>query len=355
MTLLDLLTDKEGNPLRHEPRAVCARVRRKERPGTPGASAYVLDRTTNEPAIAQLHEPFSVFHKLVDGKPGTYYLPFLDANGNLIDKELVGVVTINEQPRNAAADLAGGDPVLLRMLTLVERAMERAMDLAACTVEHHAGTVTANADVIRANAEATRTTHGLVARNAAPVAPQAEEEDDEEEREPTAVESLAYQCLTAVDVWWETRNARKKAEAEEVMKKAEPVAKKPEPVKPEPAKRAPSPPAADAPPSTETAPTNAQATTPTPDAKSATEGAPTATPSKAAPAPVVLTPEQAAQMHLVMSKLTAREQLAARGMVMRMSDAERARWLEEFSALTVDQAVERVREFLPEKAKGGAK
>ncbi len=346
--LYDLLTDKEGNPLPPDPRAHAARVGFKERMG-PGRPAVVLDKETQEPLVVNLHESHGNFVRAVDNRPGHYVLVILDEHHSAIGKELVGHITISA-PRNAAPEvITSGDPVLLRMLALVERAMDRAMDLAACTVEHHAGTVTANADVIRANAEATRTTHGLAARNAAPVAtPESSDDDEEDAREPTAIESVAYQCLTAVDVWWETRNARKKSEAEEVVKKADaskpalssPPTSAPPPASPTPA--AETAPKNTAPPATDTPPTPEPAPAPT-------------APAETAPAKVVLTPEQAAKMQLVMAKLNAREQLAARGMVMRLSDAERARWLEEFSALTVDQAVERIREFMPEKAKGGSK
>lgn len=341
--LYDLLTDKEGNPLPPEPRAHAARVGFKERMG-PGRPAVVLDKETQEPLVVGLHESHGSFVRAVDHRPGHYVLVILDEHHSVVNKELVGHLTISA-PRNATPELlASGDPVLLRMLALVERAMDRAMDLAACTVEHHAGTVTANADVIRANAEATRTTHGLAARNAAPVATTETEEDEDDAREPTAIESVAYQCLTAVDVWWETRNARKKTEAEEETKK--PAATKPAPT---------SPPSAPPPPAPSPAAEPAMKNAAPPTAKPEPASAPDPTPSEPAPAKVVLSPEQAAQMQLVMSKLNKREQLAAQGIVMRMSEAERARWLEEFSAQTVDQAVERIREFLPEKIKGGVK
>ena len=337
--LYDLLTDKEGNPLPPDPRAHAARVGFKERMG-PGRPAVVLDKETQEPLVIGLHETHGSFVRAVDNRPGHYVLVILDEHHAAISKEMVGHITI-APPRNAAPELlASGDPVLLRMLALVERAMDRAMDLAACTVEHHAGTVTANADVIRANAEATRTTHGLAARNAAPVATTETDDEEEDAREPTAIESVAYQCLTAVDVWWETRNARKKAKAEETTTKPATAKPLPTPV-PQPA----SPPAAESAPKNAAPPTTKPEPAPTPEP----------IPSETAPAKVVLSPEQAAQMHLVMSKLNKREQLAAQGIVMQMSEGERARWLEEFSALTVDQAVERIREFLPERIKGGVK
>jgi cell division septation protein DedD len=346
--LYDLLTDKEGSPLPPDPRAHAARVGWKERMG-PGRPAVVLDKETQEPLVVNLHDSHGNFVRAVDNRPGHYVLVILDEHHSALGKELVGHITVSA-PRNAAPEaITSGDPVLLRMLALVERAMDRAMDLAACTVEHHAGTVTANADVIRANAEATRTTHGLAARNAAPiVAPESGDDDEDDAREPTAIESVAYQCLTAVDVWWETRNARKKSEAEEVVKKAD--APKAAPAAVPPASPSPSSP----PPAAESATKNAA---PSDTAPTAPEPAPTTPTPEPAPTPakVVLTPEQGARMQLVMAKLNKREQLAAQGMVMRLSEAERAQWLEEFSALTVDQAVERIREFMPDKAKGGAK
>jgi len=304
----------------------------------PGRPAVVLDKETQEPLVIGAQDSYGNFFRAVDGRPGHYSLVILDEHHSVINKELVGHITLNP-PRNAASDgpPVGGDPVVLRALALMEKAMDRAFDLAACTVEHHAGGVAANAEVIRANADATRSTHGLAPRNAATVATPESTEDDEEEREPTAIESVAVQCLTALDVWWQTRAADKQAPS-----KTSPT------TQPAPAPQ-PAPPSESAP---------QPSPTPTPAAPPPTPPTPT-TPPPAAPTPpvekVVLTPAQAAQMQAVMSMLSAREQLAARSMVMRMKDAERAQWLEEFSAMTVDQAVERVREFLPDKVKAGAK
>jgi hypothetical protein len=61
----------------------------------------------------------------------------------------------------------------------------------------------------------------------------------------------------------------------------------------------------------------------------------------------VPTPAQAQHLMAILNALKPAERTVARAVVHRLSAEQRAHWLTELSALTVDQAVEQVRSMIP--------
>ncbi|MCA9674899.1 MAG: hypothetical protein H6709_10555 [Kofleriaceae bacterium] len=318
----ELANDINGDPVEVPEATRFWRLRRHL--GGRGASVVVTN-DDHSAVLLPVGASYAEFHETVKGAPGKYTLYPCDEHGRPMKGAAVAHVYLGEAPRNAnAAAQAGGDAIT-QLIGLLRETVDANTAMCKEVIGKYAGTLTSNAELIRAVDGA-----GVPARVPGAVAEAGSDDDDEEvvEREPTLAEVAMKQASDAFLIWMKLRTEGKAtesggAESARVVEDGTSA------------------------PGAEAAKGESRAA-----ASSRTAG------QKAGAAPGVPSAAQMAHLLAVKAKLEAREARVVETAIGKMSGAERAGWIAELCARSVDEAVVLVRDVLTQskaaaKAPGG--
>jgi hypothetical protein len=303
----ELANDINGDPVEVPEAARFWRLRRHL--GGRGASVVVTNED-NAAVMLPIGASYAEFHDAVRGAAGKYTLYPCDGDGRPMKGAAVAHVFISEGPRNSNVAAQPGGDALTQLIGLLRETVDANTAMCKEVIGKYAGTLTSNAELIRAVDGA-----GVPARQAPATADlEDDEEDDGDEYEPTLAEIAMKQASDAFLLWLKLRSD----------------GKEPAPISPEPE-------------------TKAQPASAKPSGKAAAKSArPEPEPPKASTS--APTPTQMTHLLVVKSKLEPREARVVEGAIAKMPADERSQWVAELCARSVDDAVALVRDVI-EKTK----
>lgn len=353
--------DQDGEP--NDPHVNCAEIRWRyfPNPGTRGAPRIVHDkRGDGAPLYTPVDISYVELRDRVDGVPGYYRGDQVDQGRRLIPGAKPFYVSIATTSRSAVG--GGGNEELVRHLVESNtRQSETLINQLAGVMREQRKAMKETRKLVRVMA--TADLRDMLKRLELTQNDEDEDEDDEEEDDVETqvgadgvvkdIKDITNQVFSAFETWMLDRAAQR-AEAA----KARPTTVEPPTVSSTPLAGA-TPPATLNPP---------RASSPTPPPSSPPPvGSPTPPPSSPPPASSPLempattevrnaaspvpTPAQAQHLMAILNALQPAERTVARAVVHRMTAEQRAHWLTELSALTVEQAVEMVRSMIPDRTK----
>lgn len=357
--------DQDGE--HNEPHERCTEIRWRvfSNPGSRGAPRIVHDRRNGGAPLYTGSAPsYLEFRDSVDGQPGYYRGDQVDENRRVIPDAKPFYVTITAEPRNAAQ---GGtsDDLVKHLVDSNTRQSETLINQLGNIMREQRKTMRETRKMMRV--VATADLRELFKQYAAAVEKhddedEEDEDDDELEEAPGDVwgdiKDMFGQVSAAIEAWMLDRQAQRAASPPSA---STPAAPPPPPAAPPPSPAAtistaaaPPPPIAAPPP----APASSTPAAPAPisetSATAPSAPLPDTTPAEvrnAASASAMPTPVQAAHLMAILHALQPSERTIARAVVHRMNAEQRAHWLGQLSALSVEKAVELVRSMIPDRTK----
>jgi hypothetical protein len=311
----ELAYDLNGEPITLPASAQWWRVRRFRNPGMRGAPEVVTDRD-GAPLVLPIDTAFTDFREEVDGTPGRYRLDPLDERRKVVPDVPAAYVTLSEMTRPPAANANEDRDVVVRELVRAQADMVKSMS------ERFASVMHAAADLLRAADGA-----GLPSRPPLVLAANDESEDGDEEsaedaepvRAPAGLDINALVAQVVPVVVTGIMNGKldlSKLGALLDWRKA--------------------------------AASGKVAAAPAPTATAAPKSEPTVAPEMPA-----LDPSAMAHFIAIQSALTPDEASIAREVAKDLTPAELRAWFAELSALSVPDAVAKIRSIIGGPKAGG--
>ncbi len=334
----ELHFDNEGEPAQQHPQCSEVRWRRFRNPGMRGAPEVVHEKGTGSPLYTTPDITYLEFRERVEQAPGRYRGDQVDATRRLIPGASPFYVTITEAPRNASS--AGSVGEVGELIRELVRANIRQTEVIA---ERFGGMMESAAQMMRQASDILRAADGanLPRREPAPgeVDDDQEEEDGEWEGTTNAelIKSITDQAFPLIELWLmgrATKPATQESAVPPPSAAVAPATPEPTPARPETATPEPGSPGVGADGASSTEPAAPKA-----DVRNQKAATPT--------------PEQAKHLLAILNALQPNERKVARAVVQRMNDEQRAHWLAELSALSVEKSVELVRSMIPARAQKG--
>jgi hypothetical protein len=339
--------DQDGEP--NEPHADCTEIRWRyfPNPGTRGAPRIVHDkRSDGAPLYTPVDISYLELRERVDGMSGYYRGDQVDQSRRLIPGVKPFYVSIAATARNAAG---GGtsDELVRHLVESNTRQSETLINQLSAVMREQRKTMKETRKVMRVIATADLRELFKRFADATPIEDQDNDEEDEEQGQDASdgvakdIKDITHQVFSAFETWMLDRAAQRADVAKTRVTVLASADSEPTP-----------PPAAPPAPVATMAPSSPPAQSPSSPPSSA--AAPTLA---AAPAEIrnavspVPTPEQAQHLMAILNALQPAERTIARTVVHRMTNEQRAHWLGELSALTVEKAVELVRSMIPDRTK----
>ena len=173
----ELAYDLNGEPISLPASAQWWKVRRFRNPGTRGAPELVVDRD-GAPVIVPVDTTFVDFREVVDAVPGRYRLDPLDEQRRVVANVPAAYVTINEAVRPMPTSVAAVDDrdLVIRELVRAQADMVKTMS------ERFSNVMQAAAELLRAADGA-----GLPARPPMAIVESDEDDDDDDDDEVVAL------------------------------------------------------------------------------------------------------------------------------------------------------------------------
>jgi hypothetical protein len=316
----ELAFDANGEPIVLPASAEELRVRLFRSPGMRGACEVVHDKEGGALYIP-VDTSYLEFRQRVDGVPGRYRLDPVDAQRKVLSNATPAYVTISTAPRNSAS-ASGPD----ERDSLIRDLVRANVEMATAISDRFANVMDRFANVVEVAVGAKQ-----ARLEPAPVIPTdpdgADDEDDDQDLDDAGPDSALETAKTIERIATKGFEALNKWIMSRAMRPAETPATA----------------AASAPAPTSTATPSAPAVAGT----SSNPPAPAA-PRNIAPTPIAQpTADQFAHVAAVRDALDPDERTVCDAVVMKLSEAQRAHWLGELCAMTVEQAVAQVRELMP--------
>lgn len=326
----ELAFDANGEPVTFPATAEELRVRLFRNPGMRGACEVVHDKEGGALYIP-VDTTYLEFRQRVDGVPGRYRLDPVDAQRKVLSNATPAYVTISSAPRNSAS-ASGPD----ERDSLIRDLVRANVEMATAISDRFANVMDRFANVVEVAVGAKQARLEPV-----PVVPTDPDDGDDED---DGDEEDADQNMTLETVKTVERIAAKGFEAlnKWIMSRAMRPSETP---------------------ATAVPPTPAPTSTAAPAAPAVAGANPSPNPPPSAPAPAPATetrnvapfpapitqptPSQFAHIAAIRDALDPDEQLVCDAVVLKLSDEQRAHWLGELCAMTVEQAVAQVRMLMP--------